>query len=66
MTKEDQEFADYMTKVDSIIQKTTGGLTHEDLIDANYREYHESGMSPEETAQEVLSENGFDEDCIGC
>lgn len=66
MTKEDKEFADYMIKVDSIIQKETGGLTSEELRDANYREYHESGMTPEEAAQDVLSENGFDSDCSGC
>ena len=60
MTKEDHEFAHYMREVDSIIQIETGGLTHEDLSDANYREYHESGMTPEDAAFEVLEENGFD------
>ena len=59
MTSTDENFYSFMNIVDSIIQNATGGLTSEDIADKNYRDYHEAGMSPEDTAEEVLGEEGF-------
>lgn len=60
MTKTDADYAAWELKVDSIIQKDTGGRASASTIDTNYRESYRAGQSPAQAAREVLIESGLD------
>ena len=60
MTKQDAEFAAWMVKVDSVIQKNTEGtLTTDDLSDHNFWEDFKNELDADEVAHQLLIEEGF-------
>ena len=53
-----QSFEVWMAEVDALIAEELGGLTSEDLPDAEYYDYYEADCTPLEVAAEVL---GFED-----
>jgi len=56
-----QTYQEYMRRVDAVILNITGEFTHSDLRDFCTYDYWEAGVPAEETAQEILEENGWGE-----
>ena len=52
-------YQEYMKAVDAVISEITGGLSSQDLADFCTYDYYEAGVPPEETAYEILEEEGF-------
>jgi hypothetical protein len=50
-------FDQFMKQVDNIIAENLGGLTHQDIPDANHMDAFESGTTPEEWAQELIEDS---------
>ena len=54
-------YQEYMRRVDAVILSVTGEFTHSDLRDFNTYDHWEAGVPAEETAREILEENGWGE-----
>ena len=60
MTKQDAEFAAWMVKVDSVIQKNTEGtLKTDDLTDHNFWEDFKNELEADDVAYQLLVFEGF-------
>ena len=53
------EFHEWMKAVDVQLERLTGGLCSDDLVDASYRDWFDSGATAEEMAGIVLESEGF-------
>lgn len=51
-------YDEWLRQVDAVIMYLVG-LTHDDLADQPWRDWHESGMLPREAAREALKSEGF-------
>jgi len=52
-------FEKWMEKVDAVIGRLVGGLSHEDLADQTWRDWYNDGVTPKEAAEMALEYEGF-------
>lgn len=52
-------FGEWLRQVDGVLRQAVG-LTHRDLADQTWRDWHASGMSPREAAFEALENEQAD------
>jgi hypothetical protein len=57
-------YAEWINRVDQIVDKRTGGMGLDVLPDWLSRDAYESGKSPEEGADECLLNAGWDDDSL--
>lgn len=64
MTSQKTTFDEWMKELDKVLSSSTGGITHHDLPDANYRGYFDDGISVRDAIRDFVWDAWSDEQAL--
>ena len=66
MTSQKTTFDKWMKELDKVLSSYTGGITHHDLPDADYRGYFDDGISVRDAIRDFVWDAWSDEQALQC